>query len=850
MRHFGIRILLFLLVLGEGAYLPGSLSASEVRFSNGVRCVLAERHTLPFVSIQVLMDAGSRSERSGEEGAAHLLEHLLFKGAGSYRRGELDWALETLGGRLTASTGADSVRLSVTLPAECWKKALPLLREMVSHASLPPEEFEKEKRVVKDELDLRAADLESPLAQMYPVAFAGHPYAHSPGGTSDSLTLLSLESVRRFYERQYRPERCVVSAAGDLQEQDGEQAIRRTFGGWILPEEKRGFSETSVPFTPRSPLPWKLRQGEHILVGFPAPPASSRRLAAVVLMIEALLGDERGGRLASPSLPSPHFSTFYAPRKETSLFLVSGSPSPQNKQSAAVTENRILASVQSLTVRPAATQELTAALQSVLIRLKQEQETAEGLALTCGLAELLEGDRPDELQRQVSTVTGKEIAAFVRHYWSELPSPAFVPEPRRNQNDSSVSFSRVPALQKTASSVLTNGTRLLLTPMPHASNCTISVFIKTEPDADEEEKAVGLLVSRAAFFGSRHRSFESIALSVGRVGGSLEFLKTPNFAAFTLQTRYENIREAVYLLSESLKNADFSQEALDRARLQIEGERKQKKTPRELLKVRFIAEFDGEPTLESLRRVTPQKALLYFRSRYLADQTVISVAGAFVPSVVQRSFDNNLFDFERKSRRPLQQREAVLPPKGTWSEQEAFGGKGSYLGAAVPAPSPESEDAPAFAVMSAILGRGAGSRLFSEIRDQEGIGYEAGAASLFPQANLLLMELAWSAARKDVTKEEMEQKLKAQLDRLMQTSPSQQEITRAKALLIQGDWLRQEKPRDCAISTALSEVIGRSVSKTPFEKALSQVTPEDIQRVSKLYLSSCRSLWLVPQKSP
>ena len=217
---------------------------------------------------------------------------------------------------------------------------------------------------------------------------------------------------------------------------------------------------------------------------------------------------------------------------------------------------------------------------------------------------------------------------------------------------SSVCFSRITGDEKPI--ILSGGARAILRPEPDSELTAISVCIRMEPDLTISDAATGEMTARALFGSSSNRSRTDILDSLRRVGGSLETQKSQEMINITLLILPEQVSEAIYLISESLKNADFSQEALDRA---LKGILESKSRRDSNV---FLSAFSGlkaalqgglSPEESDLRRVTTVKAEQYFKFRYLPERTVIAITGKFNPKVVLKSLDNNLVDFDRKSAR-------------------------------------------------------------------------------------------------------------------------------------------------------------------------------------------------------
>ena len=123
----------------------------------------------------------AREEGPGETGAAHFLEHTLFKGTKTRGVGETDMAIENLGATLNASTGPDYARFYTCAQSEHAADALGIVADVVRNATLPETEVERERQVIRDELAQRDSDAGSlSIDRLYGVAFATHPETACP----------------------------------------------------------------------------------------------------------------------------------------------------------------------------------------------------------------------------------------------------------------------------------------------------------------------------------------------------------------------------------------------------------------------------------------------------------------------------------------------------------------------------------------------------------------------------------------------------------------------------------------------------------------------------------------------
>jgi zinc protease len=139
-----------LLLAGAAALLLAPARAraatpTDVTLPNGLRVIVRERHAAPLVAIELWVLAGAREEMPAEIGAAHFLEHTLFKGTTTRGVGEADAAIENLGATLNASTGPDYARFNTCVASEHAAEAIGSLADVLRNATLPAREVERER---------------------------------------------------------------------------------------------------------------------------------------------------------------------------------------------------------------------------------------------------------------------------------------------------------------------------------------------------------------------------------------------------------------------------------------------------------------------------------------------------------------------------------------------------------------------------------------------------------------------------------------------------------------------------------------------------------------------------------
>jgi predicted Zn-dependent peptidase len=190
---------------------------TKTKLSNGIRVISENIPHAHSVSIGFWVANGSRHEDGATSGVAHFIEHLLFKGTA--RRSALDIAreIDSVGGILNAFTGREFVCYYAKVLSKFLPQALDLLSDIFLHSVFDPEEIEKERKVILQEISMieDAPDdyIHDLLAQRM---WQGHPLGMPVIGTEESVGALSRETIVAYRNKAYRPEDIIIAAAGRI----------------------------------------------------------------------------------------------------------------------------------------------------------------------------------------------------------------------------------------------------------------------------------------------------------------------------------------------------------------------------------------------------------------------------------------------------------------------------------------------------------------------------------------------------------------------------------------------------------------------------------------------------------
>ncbi|MBI3817196.1 MAG: insulinase family protein [Planctomycetes bacterium] len=207
------------------------LNIRERRLANGMLILVIERAAHPVVSSMVWYRVGSREEKTGETGVSHFLEHMQFKGTRRLRKGEIDAVTARLGGINNAFTDYDYTAYYFNFARDRYETAFAMEAERMGRSLLDAAEFEREKKVVLEEMRMGRDDPWRELAEAVgSAAFQSHPYHHPVIGWMHDVESMPLERMRDYYKKYYSPDRAVLVVAGDVRAEEVFKSANAYFG--------------------------------------------------------------------------------------------------------------------------------------------------------------------------------------------------------------------------------------------------------------------------------------------------------------------------------------------------------------------------------------------------------------------------------------------------------------------------------------------------------------------------------------------------------------------------------------------------------------------------------------------
>jgi predicted Zn-dependent peptidase len=206
---------------------------TEHKLKNGLRIILSEDHSAPTYSISVTYNVGSRDERDGRTGFAHLFEHMMFQGSENVGKGEHFVLIENNGGGMNGSTTSDRTEYHETLPANQLDLGLFLEADRMKSLAVTQGNLDNQRETVKEERRQRYDN--QPYGQtfdlLFDTSYDNFAYKHSTIGSMDDLNAATVKDVAQFFKTYYAPNNAVLVLVGDFKTPEALAKIEKYFGG-------------------------------------------------------------------------------------------------------------------------------------------------------------------------------------------------------------------------------------------------------------------------------------------------------------------------------------------------------------------------------------------------------------------------------------------------------------------------------------------------------------------------------------------------------------------------------------------------------------------------------------------
>lgn len=828
--------------------LPAGTQITQLE--NGLVIIVCEDHSAPVVSTQAWCKAGSIHEGDWlGAGLSHVLEHMLFKGTTTRPGHRIDQEVQEAGGYMNAYTSFDRTVYHIDVPNTGATVAIDILCDIMQHASLPPDELEKELDVIRREMDMGHDDPgRRSSKRLFETTYTHSPYRFPIIGIPDIFNQLKPEDIRGYYTEKYVPNNVFFVVVGDIKTAE------------VVDQIKAAYKDTPASALPPVLLPKEPRQtaSREILEEAPVElghfhiawhiPDVRHPDVPVLDVLALLLGGGRSSRLYQrvrerDALVHSVDAWTYNPGNPG----LAGASAVVDPDKFTQARDAILDEIKRMQDTPVSSEELSKAVKQFISATLASRKTMQGQASDLGSNWLAANDLnfSERYLAHVHAVTPHDIQRVAREYLSLNNSTLYglMPEGSLPAAELSVEQLIDRPIQKLE---LSNGLRLLVKEDHRLPFVDFRAVLLGGVLAETiEQGGVTQLMARSLIKGTHNRDAETLMREIESLGGHLDTYGANNTFGVNAEVLAEDFETGFTLLSEVLIHPSFPAEAVEREReIQLATLRSQRdhllrcaieRMRRELFGpagygLQSLGEMDSVSAL-SLDQLTQCHARLTTPSN-----CVLSVFGDVTAERVLATAEKLLGGWQANPSAPTLAE--LRTPKSTDSTLPAHvtderDKKQSVLVMGFPGTTFDSPDRCALEVLQEACSD-LGSRLFMRIREELGLAYYVGAQHM---PGLVPGYFAFYCGTAPDKVAQVEVELRKEIANLRQHGLSEDELRRSKAKLIGQRKISRQELGSFASMTALDELYALGYDHYTREDAeYEAVTTDHIRAAAGKYL--------------
>lgn len=847
-----IIILLFVLVFGNCVF---AMDYNIYKLDNGQTVIIKQVKNNPIVNIDTWVKTGSINENDKNNGVSHFLEHLFFKGTKTHPTGEFDKILESKGAVTNAATSKDFTHYYITIPSKYFDMAMDLHSDMLLNPQIPRKELEKERKVVMEEI---AKDANNPTEKVYDnlvgMMYSKHPYKRKVLGTTDIIGKISREEILDYYNTHYGPQNMITIIIGDVDPQHALDLVKEDFR-----TEPRKLTKNINK--PEKPLQSKLQktdyesvQGGYIIIGYRGVNALNSDSYALDVL-STILGDGRSSVLYQSIKEQKQLAYSISANntsyKEDGIFMINANFTPENSEKL---QKAIFEEITKIQKR-GVTQDQLKRAQSIIERdTYYGRESISNISSEIGYTTVLTNNPKyyDEYLANIKKVTANEVKRVANQYLGEnkcaisivLPDSSNV----KKSEVSKPSTHKANLVKETALTqkyTLDNGSTLLISKNDLNDIVAISIYAK---GGNFLEKIPGTadLMSSVMLKGTQKYSSVELAQLMEENGIQISPQATADTFSIDVLTTKPQLAKTLDILNEIVNNASFDDYEIEKTKTaKLNSIKKSRDVPMNLALEEYrslIYEnsvYSNGPKIyeKTLPKIQRDDILDYYKTIFNPRNMVISVNGNVSKDDVVNQL-GNIFSNSECSTFDYNKYAASIPTiKGSpQSIKQIKDLKAAWLILGWQTASVQNaKDSATLEVIDSILGSGMSSRLFKNLRDQEGLAYQLG-SSYSPK--ILRGAFTMFIGTNPTTLNLSQKMLLAEINKLKTEFVGDKELQEAKDKIIGNYIISQETNLQKASTIGWFETSGRGFDfKDKYESLINNVTASDIVDVANRYFN-------------
>ncbi len=844
---------------------------------NGLTVLVQEDRSAPVVAIVTYVKAGYFDETDDQQGLAHALEHMFFKG--TTKRGVGDLAKETKasGGFLNAHTIYDHTAYYTVLPSSGFARGLDIQADAYANSVIDSGELAKEMEVIIQEAK-RKSDSPSAVATetLYELLHDAHRMRRWRIGREPGLRSFTRDRMNAFYRNFYRPSNTILSISGDVDSADALRRVTDLYGHLEKAEPVR------IP-GPREPEHEGFRYRElagdiaqsQLVLGWRTPGTLHPDTPALDVAA-AILATGRASRLyrsvREMKLASSVSAYDYTPG-ELGVFVVHAETEPENTAGAA---GAVWDQMHQLRVGALEEHELQRVRRIFEARWARRLETSEGRANYLAEWEALGSWRMgDEYFHRFMSSSGDDVQRVARKYLSEERAAALIYRPQtakiiaqsaadmrhllsagRSERLESIPPRATPAASETKGAEFdreeagisvfrtAQGIPVLVRRKAGTPIASIGIYIVGGAVEEEQDEAgLTLLTARTMLKGTTTRTAAQIAEDAEMLGGSISAGASSDSFGWSFSVPNARLAEALELLGDVVQRPTIPDDSFETERavalsnVAMIRDDMYRYPARLASSVAFGKHPYARPVMgtdESLRAISAEQAREWHRSRVLESAAVIGIVADVdvkeAADLVAREFG------------VLEPKKVPKVPKPRWPKSVKIAAESrdksqTAIALAFPAPSRTDEDRFAASLIGTVAS-GLGGRFFDELRDRQSLAYTVHAGlSEKRLAGIFVSYIATSPEKEEIAR----RGLLAEFAKLCDQPVGEDELSRAREYTIGTHAIAQELGAAVLAEMLDAWMFGAGLHElTEHDERVRSVTAEAMRDVARRYFDPAR----------
>lgn len=844
-----IFITVFMLILSV------SVQAADFtvqKLSNGQMLIIQEVKNNPIVTIDTWVKTGSINETDANSGVSHFLEHLFFKGTKKHPAGEFDRILESKGAIINAGTSKDFTHYYITLPSEYFDTALELHADMLTNPQLPRKELEMERKVVLEEI---SKDKNSPAKKVYEnlnkLLYTNHPYKREVIGSADVISKISREEILDYFNKFYTPSNMVTLVIGDVNAEDAIKKVSSAFESEQRKLVRKCFGREHQLTSQKRNTEYIDSQSGYMMIGFRGVPISDKDTYALDVLSE-ILGGGNSSRLYRDIKEQRglaySISASNGSMRDDGIFYIRANFIPSNCEKL---ERAVFNEIEYIQKYGVTDEELITAKKMIEQDTYYSRESISNIASELGYVTALTGSTEfytDYLQN-IKKVSVQDVRKAAQKYLGISRSAVSIVLPKNSEKAKESVITNHTAQKISENAGMTKykiDNNAILITNKHKNNDIIAITVIAKGGEFIEKKTgEGTLMAGTLLKGTQKYSYQELARLMEENGIKISPSCNEDYFVIDIQTTTARIDLTFDILNEIINNALFDDYELEKKCTEILNKIKQRRdipmnialeNYKTMIFENSVYSHSNKILEKAIPLVERDDVISYYDRIFDAKNIVISVNGNTDDDKIINAFGSifrdkkyPVFKYSDYSVTKLKSPKKISQNIKNLQTAWIFYG---WQTAGVS----NRKDFVTLKVLNTMLGSGMSSRLFRNLREQDGLAYQLGSSysphilggSFLTYIGTNPQNLAYS-----------KNKIDKEIEKLKMEFVSDNELSDAKARLKGGFVVALETNSDKASTVGLFETTGLGYDFLPvYTKMIDEVSASDILSVANKYFNN------------